>query len=960
MKVEVTSFRGEVPRLTPRALPANAAQSAINARLLSGDLEAWRQFTLTHALVGAYPVESVYLLNDAWLSWRADVDAARGAIPGDQTFRLYLTGPDLYTEPRFTNYALATTGAEPYPVTTRPLGVPGPDSVPLVALGVDSTPTTFSVDTLDDDASLATSWTVNPPLSSGGRVALVTQGSGFYLATYDENRDPGQEAYANRNFGVSGVTVLQVAVDFLFAGDTSYRQASMIVGAGSLGDGVGIVYDNGTLSIRKPSQWGVNFFTAVLGTVAMTALSAGVTYSLNVTVVTNSDGTKTVTASIRDGGSAELATLTLTNNFSDGDFCGFANGAISDSGSTYQTRYSNYHVQASGNTGVVPANIATSYVYTFVNDLGEESAPSEPSATVVRPDGVSATVTTPTGVPSSASGYAIQTKRIYRAATGNTGTEFRFVAEIPLGQADYVDVLTDVQLGEVIESTDWDLPPDDLRGILALPNGIMVGFRRNQLCFSAQNRPHAWPVVYRLNTDTDIVGIGNIDTTVVIGTEAFPYLAIGSDPAAYSMTKLEVPQACVSKRSFAYLTNIGVVFASPDGLIAVAGSGQVRNLTEKVFTRKQWQALNPPSILGVAHDDVYHFWYDNTGATDPALLSIEDVSGLVVDGSLFPVSVDRTGNTDIASVVTWTATGTGIFNGTQGFKRDDDTYTGTLSFAAGETFKILEFTLEVTDGTTFDATVTLSLPSDDTEIVDGVGAMTASGSPPATDPFWANVLFLHHYDDVSTPTVFTDVQGIVWTNSGGGGVTGELTQDNTTFQSPKFGSAGDCFVRNLTGFLPFISHAYANVPLDGSGQNKFTLESWFAPSTFGLKRVELRTSLGENIFIQLGSFGTVIFAGTFTTGTWNIIGPVLTPGTWGFVEGNYDGTKLRLFLNGVLVGSATLAPGTAKLIDRARIGMISSSPGDWNYFDETRATLGVCRHPSDASYSPPTAPFPDS
>ena len=137
----------------------------------------------------------------------------------------------------------------------------------------------------------------------------------------------------------------------------------------------------------------------------------------------------------------------------------------------------------------------------------------------------------------------------------------------------------------------------------------MVGFRRNQLCFSAQNRPHAWPVRYRLNTDTDIVGIGNIDATVVIGTQSFPYVASGNDPAAYSMAKFEVPQACVSKRSFAYLTGIGVVFASPDGLIAVSGVGQVRNLTESIFTREQWQALEPESIVAVAHDDVYHFYY---------------------------------------------------------------------------------------------------------------------------------------------------------------------------------------------------------------------------------------------------------------------------------------------------------------------------------------------------------------
>jgi hypothetical protein len=231
---------------------------------------------------------------------------------------------------------------------------------------------------------------------------------------------------------------------------------------------------------------------------------------------------------------------------------------------------------------------------------------------LLRPDGVSVTVTTPADVPSGISvDYGVTTKRIYRAATGNVGTVFRFVAEIPLTTADYVDLLTDSDLGETLISELWVLPPDDLQGILALPNGITAGFAKNQLCLSAQNYPHAWPIEYRLNTDTAIVGIGNVDNTVIIGTQSFVYIASGNDPAAYSMSKFEVPYACVSKKSFAYLTGIGVVFAGPDGLMAVSGPGQVRNLTDSIFTREQWQALNPSRIFGVAHNDIYWMFWEN-------------------------------------------------------------------------------------------------------------------------------------------------------------------------------------------------------------------------------------------------------------------------------------------------------------------------------------------------------------
>src|ERR1700741_5580686 len=96
MRIAQETFQGIVPRTAPHRLPPTQAQDATNAKLLSGDLEAWRQFAALHTLITPAPVESIYLLGDKWLSWSADVDAARGPIPGDTTLRLYLTGPGGY------------------------------------------------------------------------------------------------------------------------------------------------------------------------------------------------------------------------------------------------------------------------------------------------------------------------------------------------------------------------------------------------------------------------------------------------------------------------------------------------------------------------------------------------------------------------------------------------------------------------------------------------------------------------------------------------------------------------------------------------------------------------------------------------------------------------------------------------------------------------------------------------
>ena len=614
-------FRGEVPLVAPQELPDNAAQAAVNARLYTGDLTAFRQFALEKALANTGPVQTIYLMKDFWLSWDQQVDVARGIIPGDTTYRTYITGLDV---PRFTNLDLATgvpngSAPEPYPFDTRVLGVSAPDSPPTTAVGIDPTPTTFSVSIEDHCDDLATNWILSPGQTDVVNfTSLVEQDNilgnpapSFKVSSENNTSTP---AYAARDFGTAGASVIHASWD-IYVDSIAPNDGAQVFGlfaCGTAGDGARIYVGK---KMGDPIHVGIalgtdyasgNGSSIAYSANGVSAWTLGVWYTVDVVMVSNANGTATITAGVYLG-SAKLAEVTTTNTFTIGGVF----GPISAKGDDrLVVNYDNYLVQASGSLNNVITNIATSYVYTFVNDLGEESAPSLPSEVILRPDGVSVTVTTPGFVPSGVSDDEfIVAKRIYRAATGSTGTVYRFVAEIPLAQEDYVDVLSDSQLGEVLQSELWTKPPDDLQGILALPNGVMAGFRRNQLCLSAVNQPHAWPIEYRLNTDTDIVGIANVDTTVIVGTESFLYVASGNDPAVYSMSKSEVPYAASSKLSFEYITGLGVVFSGPDGLMATQGIGQVKNLTQSVFTRDQWQALNPASIHSVAHNDIYFmFW----------------------------------------------------------------------------------------------------------------------------------------------------------------------------------------------------------------------------------------------------------------------------------------------------------------------------------------------------------------
>lgn len=251
------------------------------------------------------------------------------------------------------------------------------------------------------------------------------------------------------------------------------------------------------------------------------------------------------------------------------------------------------------------------YVYTFVTSLGEEGPPSPPSNSLtIHPDGgVAALSGMAAAAPAGYSGY-ITAKRVYRTLSGSLSTEFQFVDEIPIGQSTYSDSIPGADLDEVIPSVQWYPPPSTAFGIVQMANGITLVFDGYDVYPSEAYIPSAYPPGYSLAVDYPIVGGAAVGTTAFVLTTGFPYLVTGSDPSAMSLVKLESPQACVSKRSIAAADG-GVLYASPDGLIYITGTGQVSNVTASFFSRREWQALVPSSIHGYYHEGRYHGFYNN-------------------------------------------------------------------------------------------------------------------------------------------------------------------------------------------------------------------------------------------------------------------------------------------------------------------------------------------------------------
>ena len=258
--------------------------------------------------------------------------------------------------------------------------------------------------------------------------------------------------------------------------------------------------------------------------------------------------------------------------------------------------------------GVTPPASSTTdetraYVYTFVNEWGEESAPSPPSD----PATGSATGTWQlSGMDIAFTGgltpNPLDKIRVYRTVTGLTSVDYRFVAEIDPPAATYNDSETpdDVSLNESLPSSGWDLPPSTLEGIVNMPNGIMVGFSGRDLYFSEPYRPHAWPTEYIVSVDAQIIGLGVYQSGVVVCTTANPYVATGSHPQSIILTRLDDVEPCQSFRSIVSSID-GVMYASQNGIIIVNQAG-ARNVTQPLITRNEWRSEFAPDSSRIAVD----------------------------------------------------------------------------------------------------------------------------------------------------------------------------------------------------------------------------------------------------------------------------------------------------------------------------------------------------------------------
>lgn len=236
-----------------------------------------------------------------------------------------------------------------------------------------------------------------------------------------------------------------------------------------------------------------------------------------------------------------------------------------------------------------------------------------------------------------------------------------------------------------------------------------------------------------------------------------------------------------------------------------------------------------------------------------------------------------------------------------------------------------------------------------------------AGSGVATDPHFASVVLLTAFDGEDGATVATDDSNSAHTLTFAGNA-----QIDTA--SSKFGGAS--LLCDGTGdWINITDHA--NWQLDG----EFTIEAWVRPnhgsaatSTIVGQWTNINPNCNFHLSYNFGSATAKRFQFTMDADG-NPTGQVsITPlqedidqSVFHHVAVDRDsGDTIRLYLDGVMKGSATLSGGP-NVSGNLRIGDRGTGTAPFNgWIDEIRITKGVARYANDGGFTPPTTAFPRS
>lgn len=566
--VKLTKFLGEAPKISSELLPDGVAQEAFNVKLYSGDLLPYRTPVIVDSTERTGTIKTLHALRNpsddslVWLSWATDVDIAIASDSLDNAQRFYYTGDG---KPKVSDYALATAGSEPYPVSSGYYDL----GLPLPTTKVTGTATSFSVVNAThyerDSGNNATFYGSTAHNLRTGNIVTIRD-----FGTSDEAK----------SFNAKNVEITVInSTDFqYFSSGDQVSKTSNTTGRADLAGNTQIrtyiytwvtPWDEESIPSNVSNELYIKEGQTVTVSNLPTAAPSGSNFVRGVRLYRSVSSASATDYFL-------LATLWFPLTI------------------TEFSRTSNV------------STVTTTSPHNFiVDDRFKISGCSDSSFDITDGEVVSV-------IDDFTFTYA-QTASDVGTTTATAGTIYHDVSESLDNSArywgdssyDFTDDFLVSGLGTIIPSEEYDPPPDDMRGLIAAHNNILVGFTGNQLCFSFPDTPHAWPEKYRLTFDADIVDVEAVSGYIIVLTEEYPYQVSGNDPATMVSARIDTLYPCYSKRSVVNM-GYGVVWSTHGGLASWSPTTGIDLITKFVHDWDTWnEDLDPNTIVGHFYDGKY-------------------------------------------------------------------------------------------------------------------------------------------------------------------------------------------------------------------------------------------------------------------------------------------------------------------------------------------------------------------
>jgi hypothetical protein len=218
------------------------------------------------------------------------------------------------------------------------------------------------------------------------------------------------------------------------------------------------------------------------------------------------------------------------------------------------------------------------------------------------------------------------------------------------------------------------------------------------------------------------------------------------------------------------------------------------------------------------------------------------------------------------------------------------------------------------------------------------------GGASGTDPFFANVISLVHFD--GTPGDTTYIDQIATRTWGFGAPAPTLSNVQVKFGPTSLLVPG-------AGNVAVVSGAGG----DAFGSSDFTIEFWFNPTTLtGVMIILDFRSANPDAAPAIYFDGTTI--NYFTANAIQITGTAISTGAWTFIALSRVSGNTRMFFDGIQVGSTYVDSNVYTNVHMLLGSGFNGAQFINGFIDEYRVTSGVGRYTSN--FTPPTLAFPNS